>query len=500
MTDRRANSREFWLATCGFDTHIRGSHYARHITPWNAFGQNKHRLVCTLWSDTIIEVLDPATRRTRRFTMLGGLSKDWKGPAVEKGQSAWSNLLLALDNDIPIHAYEAEPDANALTRGGRKLGHLRLDRVHQLECRNRVEMQDPELLLRIQTAFKRSQIEVNAKRHAPPLLFELVTPTSHEDGTLKAKEEIDGKHLEGDDAHISSVADPLAIRALAILVQHVAEQRDGVLVPMTYPQLAQRLSRLTRHGEPHVRGLAFALERVQMLIEQATRQWPEHVPILTSIVVFPCGPNRGLPGDASQARWQQFASLSRQDKEARVREEYARILHLGSRWNDILALARILGQTPESAHSEDRPPRHGGRSGAESEAHKALKQYVLDNPGRFGVPHDYTFGATEFVLRSGDIIDVMFRSKKRWIGVEVKSRVSDAHHDDYDRGIYQAVKYRAVLEAQATVEHPDCPPQVQVLLVLERRMPAERVALAKTLGVQYVENVTPETLTSFRVA
>jgi hypothetical protein len=69
--------------------------------------------------------------------------------------------------------------------------------------------------------------------------------------------------------------------------------------------------------------------------------------------------------------------------------------------------------------------------------------------------------------------------------------VSDRVPEDYQRGIYQVVKYRALLEAQARVDHPADPPNVRVFLVLESRLPAKYKALADTLEVQYLEQVGP---------
>jgi hypothetical protein len=88
----------------------------------------------------------------------------------------------------------------------------------------------------------------------------------------------------------------------------------------------------------------------------------------------------------------------------------------------------------------------------------------------------------------------MFRSAHTWIGVEVKSRVSDGNASDYERGIYQVVKYRAVLEAQARVDHPVQSPEVRVFLALERNLPEAYRALAEVLNVRVLERVDPQDL------
>ncbi|WP_371879984.1 hypothetical protein [Caballeronia sp. S22] len=73
----------------------------------------------------------------------------------------------------------------------------------------------------------------------------------------------------------------------------------------------------------------------------------------------------------------------------------------------------------------------------------------------------------------------------------MKSRVSNRNSEDYERGLYQVVKYGAVLAAQARIDFPMHPPEVRVMLVLESELPEEYRTLATALGVSYIEGVTP---------
>ena len=83
----------------------------------------------------------------------------------------------------------------------------------------------------------------------------------------------------------------------------------------------------------------------------------------------------------------------------------------------------------------------------------------------------------EWPLLSGDRIDVMFSDGKSFVAVEVKSICSSP--DDLRRGIYQCVKYRAVIEAQ------ECPvtTPVRAILVSEESLPEDLQARASLLGV-----------------
>lgn len=71
----------------------------------------------------------------------------------------------------------------------------------------------------------------------------------------------------------------------------------------------------------------------------------------------------------------------------------------------------------------------------------------------------------------------------------MKSAVSDGNLKDYERGLYQVVKYRAVLMAQAKVDHPVAPPTVVVVLALESLLPPVLRAIAQRLGVQVVDGL-----------
>jgi hypothetical protein len=167
--------------------------------------------------------------------------------------------------------------------------------------------------------------------------------------------------------------------------------------------------------------------------------------------------------------------------------EHLKILQFGSRWNDVLealGLERIADEGSGAAGSKG----GGGWAGGESEAHKSLKMFVKANPGMFGAATD-SEAFDEYALRSGDEIDVFFKSERLWIGVEVKSSVSKDNELDLERGIYQVIKYRAVLEAQARADNAMAPPTVKVFLALECELPSRLVALAKALAVEVREKL-----------
>jgi hypothetical protein len=124
-------------------------------------------------------------------------------------------------------------------------------------------------------------------------------------------------------------------------------------------------------------------------------------------------------------------------------------------------------------------PRHGGEP--ESVEHKALKNYVLSHPSALRLSLGNPVGRVERDLLSGDRMDVEFIDGPRRIGIEVKSIRSG--WSDLRRGIYQCVKYRAVMIAQSGFDPKDS--QCEAVLVTEQLLPSDLKALARQLAVPH---------------
>ncbi len=120
----------------------------------------------------------------------------------------------------------------------------------------------------------------------------------------------------------------------------------------------------------------------------------------------------------------------------------------------------------------------GGRQGEESAHHKRLKQHVLDNPHLLSIGA-VTAKSAELPLLSGDMVDVFVATADVSYVIEVKSRISS--DDDLKRGLYQCLKYRAVLAAQQETRPDDG--SVSAKLVTERHPTADLWALARRLRV-----------------
>ena len=106
------------------------------------------------------------------------------------------------------------------------------------------------------------------------------------------------------------------------------------------------------------------------------------------------------------------------------------------------------------------------------------------NPQLLGLPAKLA-GKMEYPLPSGDLVDVLFTDREEWVAIEVKSKLSP--EVDLVRGIFQCIKYRAVIEAyQASLGLRQA---VRSVLVLEDTLPGSLVALKNMLGVEVQDGV-----------
>jgi len=124
-------------------------------------------------------------------------------------------------------------------------------------------------------------------------------------------------------------------------------------------------------------------------------------------------------------------------------------------------------------------PRFGGLP--ESAEHKALKDFVAANPDCLKLSLSAPVTSVEKRLLSGDEMDVEIVDGSRRYGIEVKSVRSG--WADLRRGIFQCVKYRAVLIAQSGFEASEA--ECDAVLVTDRPLPSDLRRLAKRLAISH---------------
>jgi hypothetical protein len=264
-----------------------------------------------------------------------------------------------------------------------------------------------------------------------------------------------------------------ARRALPILVRQAFAGE-----PLYYKQLADEL------GMPNPRNLNYVLGSIGKSLMELGDSWKEQIPPIQCLVI---NQTDELPGEGfawfmpSKTDWK---GASKRQKKTFVQTVMQQI-YAYPKWRLVL---RALELDPvEQNYSEIMEKASIFRAGGESPDHLALKEFVKNNPTVVGIAKRYGPGISEKGIPSGDRIDVFFEAGQEWVGVEVKSAVSN--EADIVRGLFQCVKYRAVLNAMLIAEQRDI--DARSILVLENTLPANLLSLKNMLGIEVVEQVKP---------
>lgn len=273
-----------------------------------------------------------------------------------------------------------------------------------------------------------------------------------------------------------------------ILGERQYEQRARTILPILVRQAQAReaisYNALGRETGIHRRAFSYPLGTVAEALRSLSEQWEEPVPALTSMVV---SEDTGRPGEGFgwavagmegyklMEPWQQMALA------IQAREE----CFLYDKWPDVLAAFGLPPVEPVVSAALVAAARGGV---GEGEAHRRLKEFVAANPARIGLPRSTALGKTEYRLPSSDAIDVLFENKRECVAVEVKA--ANAGTADVLRGLFQCVKYEALLAAEQAIA--GAPVSGRAILVLASSLPDELVAARNTLGVVVFEGVVPD--------
>jgi hypothetical protein len=263
-----------------------------------------------------------------------------------------------------------------------------------------------------------------------------------------------------------------ARKALPILVRQALAGQT-----IFYSDLADEL------GMANPRNLNHVLGAVGKAIQELGFRWKERVPPLQCLVV---NKNTGMPGEG--IGWfvsdlKDFKHRTREEKKQIVLIELTKVFNY-SKWEKVLGAFQLKPLANESTTANLIAKARGGGGVGECEDHRKLKQYVATNPKVIGLS-GLGKGETEYCFPSADRIDIVFRNRERWVGVEVKGPSSpDA---DLVRGLFQTVKYIALREAELKSECRKG--QAEVILVLSRRLPAHLKQLKNLLAVNVVDGV-----------
>lgn len=264
-----------------------------------------------------------------------------------------------------------------------------------------------------------------------------------------------------------------ARKALPILVRQ-ARSRE----PIFYEALADEL------GMSNPRNLNHVLGSVGVTLNELSddSDWGE-IPHIQSLVINQRSrlPGEGFDGFLAK-RMKEYQRLSLAERRAYL-DAYWHEIYAYPYWFDVLKSCDLTPVTIGAASIIERAKTGNSAGGGEGEEHRRLKEYVATNPGVVGLPHSFGLGAIEAPLPSGDRLDILFRTHKRHVAIEVKSKISN--EVDLTRGLFQCVKYRAVMEAERGFNGTQH--SIEVLLVVGKAFPKNLCSLKNSLGVQVVE-------------
>ena len=262
-----------------------------------------------------------------------------------------------------------------------------------------------------------------------------------------------------------------AMKPLAQWLIHAAKHQETI----TYGEVKQRLQEEIGFRPMHWTRPGNPAEQLMDRMLEVRRQCP---PLNTLLV-------RKADNMPSDGAGRFMADYLGDDRLAEKGFRKENIHEWGSKFetikNDIFAF-RHWDQVYDAAFGESLPPsvpapprstekdgiRHG--RGGEGQKHKELRFWVLWHPSEINYGYADFKTRTEVVLESADRVDVVYYGPDSTIAIEVKS--IDSNKEDLRRGVFQCIKYRAVLEAMGK-------PNVASVLVTQTPLPEDLSKLAR---------------------
>lgn len=240
----------------------------------------------------------------------------------------------------------------------------------------------------------------------------------------------------------------------------------------TYTDLIAALGKKRFSGVGHVLGAE------QDVMEALAKELEIKIPTLNSLIK---NEKTGLPADGFSYVEPSYNSWTDEGKRIFVKgldEDAMNFPHWGMVLSR-LGLEPLISLTPEEIESI-RVSTHG--SDGEGTEHKFLKEFIFNHPESLGLKN-ISKAQMEYILPSGDRLDIYFELEDgSKVAVEVKSRISD--DADIIRGIFQCVKYEAVIKALSSFETESIP-KVMSILATGRSLSAIHHKLVEKLNITY---------------
>lgn len=255
----------------------------------------------------------------------------------------------------------------------------------------------------------------------------------------------------------------LVSKMIPVLIKWAKEGKSG----MTYGNLTDAIN----YGSSQIgRQLGMVHDVLTRLYEESHIE----IPTLNAIVM---SQGQTVPSDGFDYVFPGYSTLSYEQKKeiAFLKNQEA---HNYTKWDWVLG---ALGLKVAISEEDEKSIRSGSFGfGGEGEEHKKLKEFIASHPTVVGVDTTKQ-GETEHILLSGDRLDVYFADKN--VAIEVKSYISD--NADILRGLFQCVKYKSILDAEAAV-HSEIP-TAKVILAIGGSLSSSNKEVMETLGINVIQ-------------
>ena len=263
----------------------------------------------------------------------------------------------------------------------------------------------------------------------------------------------------------------LALMMIPVLIRWAQASWDK---PHYYGDLSAAIG----YGSNQIGGI---LGYVKDIMDELSKKSRKHIPSLNALAQ---NKKKGLPSDGFDYVIPGYSKLSPASQSGEVRKINYKAHQYDWHW-----VLDALGLQPALIFSDEdikklREKAHIGYGSGEGKEHKAIKKFIVGHPESVGI-YNVSIAETEYELPSGDRLDIYFELKNgKRFAVEVKPSTSP--DEDVTRGIFQCVKYQAVLDALRTVEYRKG--DSNTLLVIGGTMSEKNKKLANDLRIQYIED------------
>ena len=241
----------------------------------------------------------------------------------------------------------------------------------------------------------------------------------------------------------------------------------------TYGDLAHAI------GKSKFLGIGHALYFVQQVLDNLSTKSGREIPTLNSLCK---NAKTMLPSEGFEFVSPQYNDLDENGKRVFVKGLDSNAMNF-PHWDWVLKELELKEAVPFTEKQLEAIKNPHCINGGEGEEHKALKDYICQHPESINYK-DVDFAETEHILPSGDRLDVYFElSDGTHVAIEVKPGISP--DQDIARGVFQCVKYYAVMDALRNIECKDY--EIKVLLVTAGKISSQNKVLVEELDVEYVE-------------